>query len=181
MEISILGFKLNLEVLILIGIIYLILVSHTFCGCSNIPGIIETFSTIANHVNVVTQKEYEKHTSTEGFTGANTNYGQSSPYDLTIDKSINTSSWNAQNMTVVPGQPLSAGVKDFMARKPQPVPLPEGELFMWRENMSDPNCCPGIYYTSSGCICSSPEQMTYLNERGGNRTCGGSKSCYEEY
>ena len=53
-----------------------------------------------------------------------------------------------------------------------PVPLPEGELFMWRENKSDPNCCPGIYSTSTGCICSSPEQMNYLNERGGNRTIG---------
>ena len=36
MDISILGFKLNLEVLILIGIVYLILVIHTVCGCSNI-------------------------------------------------------------------------------------------------------------------------------------------------
>jgi hypothetical protein len=53
-----------------------------------------------------------------------------------------------------------------------PVPLPEGELFIWRENKSDPNCCPGIYSTSTGCICSSPEQMNYLNERGGNRTIG---------
>lgn len=33
MDISIFGFKLNLEVLILIGIVYLILVGHTFCGC----------------------------------------------------------------------------------------------------------------------------------------------------
>jgi hypothetical protein len=53
-----------------------------------------------------------------------------------------------------------------------PIPLPEGELFIWRENKSDPNCCPGIYSTSTGCICSSPEQMNYLNERGGNRTIG---------
>jgi hypothetical protein len=52
-----------------------------------------------------------------------------------------------------------------------PVPLPEGELFIWRENKSDPNCCPA-YSTSTGCICSSPEQMNYLNERGGNRTIG---------
>jgi hypothetical protein len=53
-----------------------------------------------------------------------------------------------------------------------PVPLPEGELFIWRENKSDPNCCPAAYSTSTGCICSSPEQMNYLNERGGNRTIG---------
>jgi hypothetical protein len=35
MEISIFGFKLNVEILILIGVVYLILVGHTLCGCSN--------------------------------------------------------------------------------------------------------------------------------------------------
>ena len=53
-----------------------------------------------------------------------------------------------------------------------PVPLPEGELFIFRENKSDPNCCPAAYSSSTGCICASPEQMNYLNERGGNRTIG---------
>jgi hypothetical protein len=38
MDISILGFKLNLEVLILIGIVYLILAMHTVCGCASIFG-----------------------------------------------------------------------------------------------------------------------------------------------
>jgi hypothetical protein len=38
MNISIFGFKLNLEILILIGIVYLILVIHTVCGCTNIFG-----------------------------------------------------------------------------------------------------------------------------------------------
>jgi hypothetical protein len=36
MNISIFGFKLNLEILILIGIVYLILVIHTVCGCTNL-------------------------------------------------------------------------------------------------------------------------------------------------
>jgi hypothetical protein len=62
-----------------------------------------------------------------------------------------------------------------------PIPLNENELFIWRENKSDPSCCPAAYSTSTGCICASPEQMTYLNERGGNRTCGDKKSCFEEY
>ena len=33
MEISILGFKLNVEILILIGVVYLVLVGHLFCSC----------------------------------------------------------------------------------------------------------------------------------------------------
>ena len=37
MQISIFGYKLDLEILILIGILYLILVGHTVCGCCNMP------------------------------------------------------------------------------------------------------------------------------------------------
>jgi hypothetical protein len=42
MEISLFGFKLNVEMLILIGIIYLILVVHTIGGCCNMPRIMES-------------------------------------------------------------------------------------------------------------------------------------------
>jgi len=48
MEISILGFTVNLEVLILIGIIYLILVLNTVCSCCNIPKIMETMTLMVN-------------------------------------------------------------------------------------------------------------------------------------
>ena len=41
MDITILGYKFNLEVLILIGVVYLILVGHTIVGCCNIPRIME--------------------------------------------------------------------------------------------------------------------------------------------
>ena len=46
MEISILGYKFDLEVLILIGIIYLILVTNTVCSCCNMPKIFETMQTL---------------------------------------------------------------------------------------------------------------------------------------
>ena len=50
------------------------------------------------------------------------------------------------------------------------VPLPEGELLIFAENKFDPKCCPSVYSNSSGCVCATPEQMSYLNQRGGNRT-----------
>jgi hypothetical protein len=50
------------------------------------------------------------------------------------------------------------------------VPLPEGELLIFQENKFDPKCCPSVYSNSSGCVCATPEQMSYLNQRGGNRT-----------
>jgi len=41
---------------------------------------------------------------------------------------------------------------------------------MFDQNVSSADCCPATYATSTGCICASPEQMKYLNQRGGNRT-----------
>ena len=54
-----------------------------------------------------------------------------------------------------------------------PIPLPEGELIFFDTNKFTPECCPSTYSTGDGCLCASPEQMKYLNERGGNRTLTG--------
>ena len=50
------------------------------------------------------------------------------------------------------------------------VPLPENQLAFFYKNKFDPSCCPSTYTTSTGCVCESPEQANYLNQRGGNRT-----------
>ena len=50
------------------------------------------------------------------------------------------------------------------------VPLPENQLAFFYKNKFDPSCCPSTYSTSTGCVCESPEQANYLNQRGGNRT-----------
>ena len=192
MDISILGYKFNLEVLILIGVVYLILVGHMFCGCCNF-GMSEGFESLTNadskdkkkirqnvKANLKTQTaagtnpaisvahSVSTTPSKEGFTGANINYGESSVYDLNNEQSIDTSSWSAQNMTVVPGQPLSKGVKDFLAREPQPVPLPEGEMFMFANTPFKPECCPNTYSNSSGCACMTANQYNFLQVRGFN-------------
>ena len=208
MDISILGYKFNLEILILIGVVYLILVGHTICGCSNFYSLIEGNTSMGNSnsssnssnssnsmgqsnssmgqsnnsssqsdasgnmMNQIQQKMQSnmptQTTSKEGFVGANTNYGESSAYDLSNSMPVNTSSWSAQNMTVVPGQPLSKGVKQFLARAKQPIPLPEGELSMFANTPFKPECCPNTYSNSMGCACMTGDQYNYLIMRGGN-------------
>jgi hypothetical protein len=74
----------------------------------------------------------------------------------------------APNLNVVPGQPLSAGVKAILNRQPQPVPLPEGELLMFANTPFKPECCPNTFSNSSGCACMTTEQYNYLILRGGN-------------
>ena len=170
MDISIFGYKLNVEILILIGVVYLILVGHTFCGCCNY-GMMESFTiagdmvkNISENISDIAVAKKDK----EGFVGANINYGQSSPYDLNSNVPINTSSWSAPDMTVVPGKPLSDGVKQFLAREPQPVPLPEGEMLMFANTPFKPECCPSTYSTSTGCACITGPQYNYLVTRAGN-------------
>lgn len=194
MDVSIFGYKISLEMLILIGVIYLILVGHTVCGCCNMYGIMEALTTMdgsgvtvdvcGNTIdisgNVAAKKALVKTvpvpaaakvsaaSKKEGFTGANTNYGQSSPYDLNSDIPINTSSWSQPNMTVVSGQPLSSGVQSILNRPAQPVPLPEGEMLLFANTEFKPECCPNTYSTGSGCACMTTQQYNYLVKRGGN-------------
>ena len=206
MDISIFGYKLNLEILILIGVIYLILVGHTFCGCCHLKmheGLTDMSGNSTahdassgikpEHVNLPTQvgthdnsgkpspapaspsdvskkgkhnKKSDKHV--EGFVGANTNYGESSVYSLYKNDVVNTSAWNMPDLSVIQGQPLSAGVKAFLARPKQPVPLPEGELLLFANTKFGPEYCPNTYSNSSGCAAMTGEQYNYLITRGGN-------------
>ena len=206
MEFSIFGYKFSLEVLILIGIIYLILVGHTLCGCCNFYSLIEGNTTMGQDASggEIIQKVKAKiqqaksnqqlstqtasgttstdgttsSTSTdsfstigggkEGFTGANINYGESSAYSLGNDNPVDTSSWSAQDMTVTHGQPLSAGVKAFLARPQQQIPLPEGEMLLFANTPFKPECCPSTFSTSTGCWCGTSQDYNYLITRGGN-------------
>lgn len=187
MEISILGFKLNVEILILIGVIYLVLVGHLFCSCCSF-NVMENFQDASGSTGSLNGALLEKakqlktqvapegpatadmntSVTTEGFTGANINNGQSSPYDLSTSDVIETASWSSQDMTIMPGKPLSAGVKAFMARPEQPIPLPEGEMFMFANTEFKPECCPNTYSTGSGCACMTGKQYNYLITRGSN-------------
>ena len=229
MDISIFGYKISLEILILIAVLYLITVGHTFCSCCNFYSLIEGNTTMIQDPSAVIQQVQAKvqakvqqaqanqqlatqttsgsptttstttstttpsTTSTttpsttatttpstttgsfsnfggkkEGFTGANINYGESSLYSLGNDNPVDTSSWSAQDMTDKSGQQLSAGVKAFMARPQQPVPLPEGEMLLFANTKFAPEFCPNTYSNSSGCAAMTGAQYNYLVTRGGN-------------
>lgn len=177
MEIVVFGYKFNLVILIFIGVVYLILAGHTLCGCCNY-GLIETFTKmvdtsanimdmsgtdlsgnipvpgsgiLANNIKgMISQKE--------GFVG----------HELNNNDSIDTSSWNAQNMTVIPGQPVSSGVNSILSRTPQPIPLPENEMLLFASTPFKPSCCPNTYSNSQGCACMTGQQYNYLSQRGMN-------------
>ena len=201
MDIEIFGYKLNLEILILMGVVYLILVVHTLFGCCNMKRVKEGLEdmisaepeeeVIEPELSAEPELSSEPELSaepepsamptnakngaskmngkvTESFVGANINYGQSSPYDLATQTVVDTSSWNQPNMTVVPGKPLSDGVKKFLARKQQQLPLPEGQMDFFANSEFKPECCPNTYSNSSGCWCGTSQDYNYLITRAGN-------------
>jgi len=207
MDISIFGYKLNLEILILIGVIYLIMAGHTLCGCCNFSlmegldnmvkstnnTVSDTSTPVPSMPTPVTMSMSESTTEstpspagniaagnakngsskasgkvTESFVGANTNYGESSQYDLAFDPMVNTSSWDAPNLTVIPGKPLNSDVKKFLSRKQQQLPLPEGEMDFFANVPFKGECCPNTYSNSMGCACMTSQDYNYLITRGGN-------------
>jgi len=105
---------------------------------------------------------------TEGFVGANTNYGESARYSLTNNKRMNTSSWFTPNLTYTKGGKEGKAVQNILNRQKQPVPLPEGQLLMFANTPFKPECCPNAYSNSMGCACMTVDQYNYLIDRGGN-------------
>ena len=165
MDINLFGFKFNLEILILIGVVYLIMVGHTIGGCCNMPRIMEGLSNMTSSDSDESDEDKKKlammKKSKEGFAGANTNYGQSSQYSLGNYNPVDTSSWGQPTMTVTPGKPLSKAVKKFMNRPEQPVPLPEGEMLLFANTPFKPECCPNTFSNSSGCACLTGSQYNF--------------------
>jgi len=183
MEINLFGFKMNLELLILMGVIYLILVAHTIGGSCNMPLIMEGNTTMRSSGSGISARKIRDNikntvennipkpaanSPTEGFTGSNINFGESSEYSLGDYSIPDTSKWGQPNLTVTPGQPVPEAVTKFMARKEQPIPLPEGEMLMFANTPFKPECCPSTYSNSSGCACLTTGQYGYLQNRGGN-------------
>jgi hypothetical protein len=183
MDISIFGYKINLEIIILIGIVYLILVGHTICGCCNMYKIMEGLenmskqnknkSGMTNLTNsmpspAVNPSSVQGGSKKEGFVGANTNYGESAAYSLTNPEVVNTSKWGMPNLTVKPGKPVSPAVQAIVDRPNQSLPLPEGQLSLFDNMPFSPECCPNAYSSSMGCACMNSNTYNYLISRGMN-------------
>jgi hypothetical protein len=154
MDIKLFGIKIRLELIILFVLLWVVFGCHCF-----------------------SKKKYYGY---EGFTAANTNFGESSAYSLNDNVDTrnwgtpnlvvtpDTATWGMPNLNVSPGQPLSPGVKAFLNREAQPVPLPEGELLLFANTPFKAECCPNAYSNSTGCACMTGKQYNYLIERGGN-------------
>jgi hypothetical protein len=193
MDISIFGFKLNLEILILIGIVYLILVVHTVCGCASIFGKREGMDTLTQpfHASALpddddvstmktpepvpapsstnsTSGSSKKAAGTEGFSGANTNYGESAAYPMIQSTYLDASKWGNPDLTIIPGKPIPKAAQAIIDRPNQTLPLPEGQLSLFDNMPFSPECCPTAFSSSMGCACLNSQTYNALITRFGN-------------
>lgn len=140
MEIKILGYKMRIELIVLSILVGSFIGANVFCNCSG--GVKEGF-------NVARQ-----------MTGSVLNYSMGKGVKGSWDKPNNSYNYNSWF------KHLDGNTQGY---KP-PFPVRQGQLDMLAKNKFDPNCCPSTYSSSTGCLCVTPDQMKYLNERGGNRT-----------
>lgn len=93
------------------------------------------------------------------------------PIDYQMGQDISTSLINWRNaMNKGTGaSPANRPAEAENASAPTKT-LDEGKLFMFDDTTFSPECCPSDYSNSSGCACTTNNQMSFLNERGGNRT-----------
>lgn len=169
MDISIGSYKLRLEILILIVVVFWILFGHLLCGCCKFS-FMEGMTNLKEGLNKKTQIAMTNMLpKTEGFVGANnTAYGPEFAGARTPDYIMKPSTWSQPTLTYSPGTTPDAGVKAIWDRPKQPIPLPKGELDLFATTPFKPECCPNTYSNSMGCACMDLKTYSYLIERGGN-------------
>ena len=108
---------------------------------------------------------YSMSRGSEGFTsyflsnaaGAGDDYKPIGSFDeVKVSTGNNVSTWRYTD----PNEPLMG---------PEFKPGPDS-LFIFRDNQAKPGCCSSTYSSDMGCVCTSPEQRSFINMRGGNRT-----------
>jgi len=100
------------------------------------------------------------------------------PIKDTESEDVNLNKWVSDAMRYSKGMGNENKLDSYQYNSGPPIPLPEGELFFFKDTKFDPSCCPGTYSNSVGCACLSKKQFQYLTMRGGNNTIPDTKTSY---
>jgi len=180
---------ITVEIIILMIVLFFILSSHLLCSCAQTTPL-EAFTSMASMATGMMNKQTTNNSSAPTATSSNsgevtpvlspniTGGSPSAPQGATLKEGfqgsklhqppLQTKSWFSPNLTYSPGKPVSKGIQNILNRPKQPVPLPEGEMFMFQDTSFSPSCCPNTYTNSMGCACMTVDQYNYLIDRGGN-------------
>ena len=139
MEVSVFGKKFDLLIVVVSMLIGLLIGATTLCSCCG---------------------SFNK--KKEGLA----NLG--APLNYQLGNGVPGDTWTASHTKTQNAE--KSMYSSLMGNTGGPVPLPDGQLYMFAQNKFRPECCntPQQYASSTGCACISPEQMKFLNSRGGN-------------
>ena len=157
MEIKVFGYEVRVEIVIACIIIGMVAGLFLFCDCFQ-------YSILEGMAQQEASNRKARKKTQEGFTNLSNN-------DLHINDSY-TMGWVQTAKQYASGMGYKNKLNSYKDNVGTPVPLPEGELFFFADNKFKPECCPSTYSDSMGCACLSQDQVTYINQRGGNRTLG---------
>ena len=91
---------------------------------------------------------------------------------------VNLSQWVSSAIKYAKGMGNDDKLNSFQYNSGPQIPLPEGQLFFFKDTKFNPSCCPSTYTSSMGCACLSKKQLQYLTMRGGNNTIPDNKTSY---
>jgi hypothetical protein len=91
---------------------------------------------------------------------------------------LNLSTWVSDAVKYSKGMSSEDHLNSYQYNSGSTVPLPEGQLFFFKDTKFDSSCCPSTYTSSKGCACMSKKQFQYLTMRGGNNTIPNNKTSY---
>ncbi len=107
------------------------------------------------NLNMKNTEGFQSYSLAEGG-GAKDKYEPIGPFDGVKLSTGNSSSWRY----TAPNEPLLG---------PEFTPGADS-LFIFKNNQCKPECCGASFACDGGCVCTTPQQRDYINQRGGNRT-----------
>jgi hypothetical protein len=145
----------------LLSALFLLILANVLMMSYASPVFGATGEGFANHMN---KPEEEK--KKEGFTsysgspgGAKDAYQPIGAFDgIKLSTGNPGESWRYTK----PNEPLNGYFPKFK--------VGPDNLFMFKDNQCKPECCPASFSCDGGCVCTTPQQRNYINQRGGNRT-----------
>jgi len=104
----------------------------------------------------------------------NYNMGVNIPgsYSNIVLKTIGNGGWHKGPInTTLKGNKLYVSQGTPINPNFTPTVLPSDSMFMFSQNYASPACCPSVYSTDTGCVCTTKEQQDFLGlHRGGNQS-----------
>jgi hypothetical protein len=98
--------------------------------------------------------------------------------DAFMNYAASAATVDAAPMGAFDGVRIQTSPESYWRKSSDVKPLPgfqpgPDNLFMFKDNECKPECCGASYSCGSGCVCTTPDQRKYINERGGNNTAPG--------